>query len=114
MKVKGHFRNLDCLYSNNENVNIQLLTTLIFKGTFTRKCLIHGRFFGLRIGYENYVAKLYLIHLVEKVEQTLIDGESIPEKKKDQKKKLSNFDFPVPHAQQLVSFRPTVLEAFIG
>lgn len=47
---------------------------------------------------------------VPKVERTLINGESIPEKKDSSK----DFEFPVPHSQQLVSLRQTALEAFIG
>ena len=56
--------------------------------------------------------KWICLFAVEKVERTLINGESIPEKKSKESKQ--DFVFPVPHSQQLVSLRQTALEAFIG
>lgn len=48
-----------------------------------------------------------------KVNRTLINGEHLPEELKNNRNK-SDFIYPIPHSQQLVSFRPTALEAFIG
>lgn len=51
---------------------------------------------------------------VDKVSRTLINGDDLPEEEKNLKNSTSDFSYPKPHAQQLVSVRATALEAFIG